>query len=461
MWSALATAVMLALPVGAMAQAQPTTAPAAAADDRLLKLEQRMAELERRHAEDLAARDAEIARLKAATTRPVAGAAGNATDGGTAAVMDDIEKIRTDALADIEARRTPFTIRNAGATINPRIAVTSDFTYVYSSNRKNEALNRLDLREVELDIRAAVDPRADAVAIITFERDAENPVFPDEIASGPDTTIALEEGYIYLHDFGVPNLTAKVGRFLVKFGRQNQLHLHDLPLYDPPLAQQAFLAPEAYGDGGVSMSYLVPPKLVGGQAIELTAEILAGEGGASESAVFPGDLTVDSPALNLHALWNLDLGRNWNVEFGGSLLTGRRDADSSLRATLYGLDLTFIRRDPTGRFNNTFIEAELIYGDIDTPEGTQNAWGGYAMVQQQINRDWYIGMRADYTQNPNDDKSEAYGLSPYVSWYWSEFLRFRLQYSYRAGDVPTENNIYFQATWIFGAHPPHPYWTLR
>jgi hypothetical protein len=52
-------------------------------------------------------------------------------------------------------------------------------------------------------------------------------------------------------------------------------------------------------------------------------------------------------------------------------------------------------------------------------------------------------------------------LSPYVSWYWSEFLRFRGSYEHRGGDRPSEDAFWLQVTWIFGAHPPHPYWAMR
>ena len=68
---------------------------------------------------------------------------------------------------------------------------------------------------------------------------------------------------------------------------------------------------------------------------------------------------------------------------------------------------------------------------------------------------------SDWTQNAVDDKQEVWGFSPYVSWYWSEFLRFRAEYQHKAGDVPSEDTLYLQATWVFGAHPPHPYWSMK
>jgi hypothetical protein len=78
-----------------------------------------------------------------------------------------------------------------------------------------------------------------------------------------------------------------------------------------------------------------------------------------------------------------------------------------------------------------------------------------------LSRDWYTGVRLDYTENPQTGSDHTWAVSPYVSWYWSEFLRFRLEYQHKDGDVPNENTLYLQATWIFGAHPPHPYWSMR
>ena len=103
-----------------------------------------------------------------------------------------------------------------------------------------------------------------------------------------------------------------------------------------------------------------------------------------------------------------------------------------------------------------------MYADSYDPGGVKrNAWGAYLLGQQQLNRDWYAGLRLDWTQDPNDDSLERWAVNPYVSWYWSEFLRWRLQYQHRGGDGPSEDVLYLQATFIFGAHPPHPYWAMR
>src|SRR5204863_611105 len=190
---------------------------------------------------------------------------------------DEIEKTRQDILKDIESREaTPITLRTP-ASFNPDLAVISDFKGNVSSNNDNPARNRFDLGTIEFELRAAVDPRADAVAVIPFTRDVDDPLFFDPATANGDvnTGAEIEEAYLFLHDFGVPNLTAKVGRFHLRFGRQNLLHKHDLPTTDPPLVNQAFLAPEALVDSGVSLSYVIPNPW--DQYFEAVLEVISGE----------------------------------------------------------------------------------------------------------------------------------------------------------------------------------------
>jgi hypothetical protein len=422
--------------------AQTTNAPQ---DDRLDRFERRLSELEA----DVKARDEEIARLKSQLNQPRT----------TRPTDDEIERTRDDVLRDLESREaaaSPLTLRRPAASFNPDIAVVIDTLGTWSNQRSNDAWNRFDVREAELDLRAAIDPRADGVLVVSFERDVHNPPFPeagDEEEEGVESSANIEEGYAFFHDFGVPNLTAKLGRFHLRFGRQNVLHLHDLPTSDPPLVNQAFLAPESLIDSGLSLSYVIPPRLVGDQYVELIAEIVTGEGAHSESPTLSGDIEVDSPAFNLHALWNRDLTEEINLELGGSWLT----AQGNESVNLYGVDATLVRRGAAGRFDNQLLQAEAIYGSV----AGESAWGFYVLGQQQLHKDWYAGLRVDWTENPLLASEEMWAISPYVSWYWSEFLRFRVEYQHRDGDVENADVLYVQATFIFGAHPPHPYWSMR
>lgn len=435
--------------LGDVAMAQtPTT------DQRLDRLEQRLEQLDQKYQQDIRAKDEEIARLKAQLNPPLT----------TTSSADRIEQTRQDILKDIDSREaSPITLRTP-ANFNPDLAVVGDFKANLSTNNDNPARNRFDVGSLELELRAAVDPRADAVAAIPFTRDVDDPLFFNKAdANGNvDTGVELEEAYLFLHDFGVPNLTAKAGRFHLRFGRQNILHDHDWPTVDNNFVSQSFLGPESLTDNGLSLSYVIPPDLAAGQYLEAIVEIISGEGNNDEGPVLNNSAFVDGPALNTHLVWNHDFGSDWNLELGGSWLTGKHNDDNRQDVNLFGTDLTLIHTDPTGGFFNQLVQAEAIYGIIDTSRvDTQNAWGAYLLLQQQLNRDWYAGVRFDYTEDALDDSKVVWGVSPYITWYWSEFLRFRLEYQHKDGDTPAEDNLYFQLTWVFGAHPPHPYWSMK
>lgn len=127
---------------------------------------------------------------------------------------DEIERAKQDVLKDIESRdASPLTLRTP-ANFNPDIAVIVDSLGSWSNQRGNDAYSRFDVRETELDLRAAIDPRPDGVVVLAFERDVENPVFPEvggEEEGGVESSANIEEAYAFFHDFGVPNLTAKLG----------------------------------------------------------------------------------------------------------------------------------------------------------------------------------------------------------------------------------------------------------
>jgi hypothetical protein len=474
-----AIAGLLILSPAAFAQTQNSPEAKPIPDARMDRFEQRLNEMEHKYEAELKARDHEIARLRAlieqrASTPTTATSSGHSTQD----ILDEIDKAngpsaaaqtqRSEAVAqrmlkNAESRST-LGLQRTPVSFNPDMAVVGDFHGNISTDNSNPARNRFDLASAELDLRAAVDPRADGVVVLPVSRDVDDPLFfrhPGEGSGAVNTGVEIEEAYIFLHDFGVPNLTAKLGKYHLRFGRQNILHSHDWPTVDNNFVNQAFLGPEAISDAGLSLSYVIPPKLIGGQYIELIAEIISGEG-SGDFPVLNNDAFVHSPALNMHVLWNHDISRDWNLELGGSWLTGKHNDDDSQNVNLFGGDLTLIHTDPTGRFNNQLFQAEAIYGIVDTSRSdTQRAWGAYLLAQQQIDRDWYAGVRLDWTQNPLNDRQEVWGVSPYVSWYWSEFLRFRLEYQHKDGDVKDEDTLYFQAVFIFGAHPPHPYWAMH
>jgi hypothetical protein len=354
-----------------------------------------------------------------------------------------------------------------GNLLNPAITVFLDFGFSLSTDDDDPALNRFNLRETEIDLRAAVTPWADGALVLAFPEETETD-------SGGDTDVTIEfeieEAFLNAHTlpFG---FALKGGKFRNAFGRNNLLHTHDLPQVDRPLAAQAFLGPEGLSTVGGSASWLVPNPW--DAYIEIVGELVNADGG-EESPILGGP-DADNPAALAHVRWFGDLGDWTSLELGGSYLYGHTSSDGDFDANVFGADATIKWLDPSAPdLRSLLLQAEFFWAQADVesaPFGPSrnDTFGFYAFGQYQFARNWYTGVRFDYTEFPDLDErppgDEDWAVSPYVSWYPTEFLRLRLEYqhleSLESGDWNDQDNLFFAVTVTFGAHPPHPYWVNR
>ena len=351
--------------------------------------------------------------------------------------------------------------------LNPPITVFFDGGGSVSSRGSNKALNRFNLREVELDLRAAISPSADGVAILTLEEDIGQNIFGDVDIS---RNVDIEEAYINFHSLP-HDLSLKFGKFRNLFGINNVLHTHDLPQVDRPLALQNFLGPEGLLTVGASLSWLVPNPW--DKYVEATVQVVNADGG-EESPILGGP-NADNPAVVGHVKFFDDLTDTSSIELGSSYLFGSTSSASDFDANMFGLDLTYHWTDPDpSKFRSWLLQSELFWAQNDLDRGgfassRNSSFGAYALAQSQLNRDWYAGIRADYSDFPNSAARGAgdydVALSPYLTWYISEFLRARLEFQHRWQDrvrgSSSEDVVFLQFTGVIGAHPPHPYWVNR
>ena len=136
---------------------------------------------------------------------------------------------------------------------------------------------------------------------------------------------------------------------------------------DRDFSRQSFLGEEALSDSGLSLSYVIPPELVGNNYIELIGELISGEGNGSDGPVVNNSALVDSPAINTHALWNHDVASDWNLEVGGSFLAAKRNDDNQQNAPVPDGSALLHRFDElalspgqcrrVGRFDHGFVLA--------------------------------------------------------------------------------------------------------
>src|SRR5262249_24464826 len=127
--------------------------------------------------------------------------------------------------------------------------------------------DRWNLREAEIDFRAAIDTWADGVVIASFESDTPG-----------ETTTGIEEGYLVLKklpllDSAPGGLKVKLGRFRAEFGRFNYVHLHDLPQPTYPRALTTYLGSDGLIADGISGQFFLPSPS-DKASIECTLQIL-------------------------------------------------------------------------------------------------------------------------------------------------------------------------------------------
>lgn len=344
---------------------------------------------------------------------------------------------------------------------NPRITILSDFLGTWNPGgvqRDRTGDDRMSLREVEFDIRASIDPFARGVFVGSVGE-----MTPNEFA------FDVEEGY--LETTSLPgSLGVKLGRFREYLSPMNRAHTHDLPTPSRPLVHQRFFGEEGLAGTGVSISAGVPNPW--DQYVEANVDIVNGD----NATVFAGS-TSPIPAALGHLKWFGDVTRDSSLELGGSYLHGYADADHRSRQQVYGLDAMW-KWKPRGQglYRSLLLQGEAYWGERQTRDigtdgsgvdflnrGAQRPFGWYALAQYQLDRQWYAGVRYDVSEAIADDHNREKAIGAYLSFYTTEFLRFRL--GVESHELNQNRNdfqlILFQVTWVFGAHPAEPYWVNR
>lgn len=347
-------------------------------------------------------------------------------------------------------------VANRLNSFNPRITVIGDALARLSLGSAELVENpgtpdevrvddRMSLREVELDFRADVDAYAKAVFILALEEE------------GGEYLATVEEGYVTLETlpFG---FRAQLGRFRTPFGRMNRLHGHDLPQATEPLALTDIFGEEGYLDNGALLSWLAPVPL------ELTVGFLQGD---NQPVLGTSDL--DSPAWLGRAEYFLQISDTIFLSAGASYLYGLNDTPdpADQESHVYGADLLF--KWQPNQFRSIVVQGEVYGIKQETPITGDPMWGfgGYAYLQVQPFQRWYLGVRYDWSNfDEHREDREQYAVSGWLSYYTTEFLRFRVGYEHRerestAGGDPDLDTFFFQLTFVFGSHPVEPFWFNR
>jgi hypothetical protein len=357
------------------------------------------------------------------------------------AEKEDTEKSQLQSKSFVERSR-------ALQALNPEISLTGDMLGKYLIERPHyteEERSGFQFRVAELVLQSNLDPFSMAKVILEFS--------PQEIG--------LAEAYItWINPLSRINITA--GKFRQQFGVINRWHAHALDQIGYPLPIVLYLGEEGLNQIGISASWLMPSVLA--DANELVLEVT----NAQNEVLFSGD-EFSLPATLLHFKNYYDLNPNTYLEWGVSGLAGTNDSlgftfDQAHRWTyMAGLDLTIswrplrqaLYRGLVWRSELFYVKKEIQHSDAMT------ALGAYSYVDYRLGRRFIAGIRGDYAQPPvlENDNQYIWKLIPYVTFWQSEFVYFRLEFSHQQGKnlEADDNRFTLQLNWSLGPHKHEKY----
>ncbi len=337
--------------------------------------------------------------------------------------------------------------------INPEISITGDLfgqAIVDDYNFTQSARSGAYFRVVGLHIQSNLDPFSLAKIAIEFTPEG----------------VELGEAYATWANIA-SNLSLTAGKFRQQFGVINRWHAHSLDQFDFPLALTNILGEEGLNQTGFSVDWFMPS--LWAQANTFTLQITNGQ----NDHLFSGEM-FSFPSVLGHLKNYYDIDQNTYLEFGltgmigSNNLRGYTENDSlvlepSRLTKLAGADLTLLWEPIDQAHYHSFLwRSEFYYADKQQKDEKRiKAWGAYSYMEYKINERWDIGLRYDYSQPftiNNSDKS-IYQIVPYVTWWESHWMRFRLQYNYNDGNALSRVNriLRLQVTWAAGPHKHERY----
>lgn len=355
--------------------------------------------------------------------------------------------------------------------LNPEISVSVDMLAHYTDQEDVRQRSDAEIRGAELNFQSYLDP---------FSRMKVTMHVSDE---GVD----VEEAYMTRFSvFEGANLD--LGRFRQPFGVVNRWHEDALDQVQYPLPLRNIFGDEGLNQTGASLDLSLPDW---GKAYQ---NLILQVTNTENERLFAGD-SLGTPSMLFHYKNYRDLDENMYLEFGLSGLFGWSDEWDVMRSgslvkeydalgtQVYGVDLSVVW-EPVAEalYRNLEWRSELyvLNRDLLAPDGsgrdTLNAWGAYSYLQAKVARDLELGIRGDWYEPDTKNYAAVAGaslsplavtasgayrwqLAPYLTWWQSEFVKFRFEYDYADGEglEGAAHTLWFQALFAIGPHKHERY----
>jgi hypothetical protein len=380
-----------------------------------------------------------------------------------AATADEEERER-----EAEAQRESFVGRQRTLqAMNPEISFLGDVSYDWS---ESDIPDRFVLRGAEIGFQAPLDPYTRFKAFLGAHQ--ELPVLEEESAPGEEEEhghghIDIGVGEAYMEWVALPgNMRLTVGQFRQQFGTLNRWHLHSLPSVDVPFALR-----NAFGNGlvglGVGLDWRIPGP--GTASSVITLQVTNPE----NNLAFP-DAHYRDPAFLLRYAAFLDLGPDDYFEIGLSGLTGPNGLTDDGRTDLASLDFNYIWEPvQRARYRGVELRGEFIGTRMKGNGEETGSLSFYTYLGWRLSRRWNVGARYDnaelpwprelYDGQPFTEGLREEAITPYFTFWQSEFVRLRFQYQYAERDFVSalgpekDNRLWVQVTFAAGPHKHDAY----
>ncbi|MSR06468.1 MAG: hypothetical protein EXR93_05285 [Gemmatimonadetes bacterium] len=327
----------------------------------------------------------------------------------------------------------------------------------------------------ELALDGTVDPYFKGFTNIVYKLDAQG-----------ETGVELEEMY-FLTTSLPGNLQLKGGQFFAEFGRQNPQHPHAWAFADEPLVLHRMFGPEGLRSQGLRLSWLVPTSWY----TEATVGVFNSAGGTTfsfrsdESAEIhggaPDERDVRDPADLLvvpRVATSFDLSSTQTLLVGVSGAFGPNSSGPDARTQIYGTDLYWKWKSPRAHQGFPFVsfQAEGMTRrytagrrvssenpNVTFSDEVLRDQGAYAQVVWGIKPLVVAGLRGEFATGSvaafaSPTRANRVRVSPNLTWYPTEFSKFRLQYNYDFRDgLGPDHSVWMQIEFLLGAHAAHKF----
>ena len=419
-----------------------------------------------------------VEQLEAKPSTPEAPSASDKADAATEKRLKEME---------VQVQQQRAASRGILAPFNPKISLNGLFSAAMFSKKDNLNFGDHDpnvqgfkLQNGELHLQGTVDPyfQMDSNIVLTIDKG--------------ETKVELEE--LYGTSLALPaNLQVVAGQFFTRFGRQNPQHPHQWDFADQPVILNRIFGPDGLRGPGTQLSWLAPTPFF----LEFKASAQQAQGEIATSFLSsPGQTVrgytlIDRPVQKIgdliympRAVTSFDLTDELTAAFGTSALFGPNASGTSNRTTVYGGDL-YVKWKPTNHsYGFPFVawQTEYLHRNYDAGPDKVNGiaasrlkdFGFYTQVLYGFTYRWVAGLRVDYANSSGGGEAvpflatlaqrdlvdERWRFSPNMTFYPSEFSKFRLQYNLDFADSrgrEAVHGVFLQMELNIGEHGAHSF----